>query len=109
MQGKVEHNIAKSVNQFNPQKNEVFMPQEKARSLITQLHEMYGNEEPSEQQKHLMEQLELHTHPKGAKDQYGEPVPLDTLELLVEEMAAEHPRTAAVMREILETLKNIGV
>ncbi|UZJ45182.1 DUF4404 family protein [Marinimicrobium sp. C6131] len=85
------------------------MPQEKARSLITQLHEMYGNEEPSEQQKHLMEQLELHTHPKGAKDQYGEPVPLDTLELLVEEMAAEHPRTAAVMRELLETLKNIGV
>ncbi len=79
------------------------------RNLITEMHEMYGDEEPSEAQKRLMEQLELHTHPKGTKDQYGEPVPLDTLEMLVEEMAAEHPRTAGVMREILETLKNIGV
>lgn len=85
------------------------MPEEKARNLITELHEMYGDDEPSEQQKHLMEQLELHTHPRGSKDQYGEPVPLDTLELLVEDMAVEHPRTAAVMREILNTLKNIGV
>lgn len=85
------------------------MPQEKVRNLITQMHEMYGDEEPSAAQRRLMEQLELHTHPKGTKDQYGEPVPLDTLEMLVEEMAAEHPRTAGVMREILETLKNIGV
>lgn len=85
------------------------MPQEKVRNLITEMHEMYGDEEPSEPQKRLMEQLELHTHPRGTKDEYGEPVPLDTLEMLVEEMAAEHPRTAGVMREILETLKNIGV
>lgn len=85
------------------------MPQQKAQHLISQLHELYGDDQPSEQQKRLMEQLELHVHPKGTKDQFGEPVPLDTLGYLVEEMEAEHPRTAAVMRELLETLKNIGV
>lgn len=85
------------------------MAQHTMRNLITQMHNMFGDDRPSEQQKHLMEQLELHTHPKGTRDQYGEPVPLDTLELLVEDMAAEHPRTAGVMRELLNTLKNIGV
>lgn len=85
------------------------MPQQKAQNLISQLHEMYGDDQPSEPQRRLMEQLEMHVHPKGAKDQYGEPEPLDTLEYLVEDMAIEHPRTAAVMRELLETLKNIGV
>ncbi|MGD8176811.1 DUF4404 family protein [Marinimicrobium sp. ARAG 43.8] len=85
------------------------MPQEKIRNLMTRMHETFGSDQPSDQQKHLMEQLELHTHPRGMKDTYGEPVPLETLELLVEDMEAEHPRTAAAMREILETLKNIGV
>jgi len=85
------------------------MPQEKAQNLISQMHELYGDDQPSEAQQRLMEQLEMHVHPKGTKDQFGEPVPLETLEYLVEDMAAEHPRTAAVMREILETLKNIGV
>jgi len=85
------------------------MPQKQAQNLISQLHDMYGDDQPSEAQQRLMEQLELHVHPKGTKDQFGEPVPLETLEYLVEDMAAEHPRTAAVMRELLETLKNIGV
>lgn len=85
------------------------MAQQPVRYLIGQMHDMFGDDRPSEQQKHLMEQLELHTHPKGTRDQFGEPVPLETLELLVEDMASEHPRTAAVMRELLETLKNMGV
>ncbi len=85
------------------------MPEQRAQNLISQLHDMYGDDEPSEQQKRLIEQLEMHVHPKGTKDQYGEPETLDTLEYLVEDMAVEHPRTAAVMRELLETLKNIGV
>lgn len=85
------------------------MPQQKAQNLISQLHDLYGDDQPSEAQQRLMDQLEMHIHPKGTKDQYGEPVPLDTLEYLIEDMAAEHPRTTAVMRELLETLKNIGV
>lgn len=85
------------------------MPEQRAQNLISQLHEMYGDEEPSELQKRLLQQLEMHVHPKGTKDRFGEPEPLDTLEYLVEDVAVEHPRTAAVMRELLETLKNIGV
>lgn len=84
------------------------MPQQKAQNLISQLHDMYGDDVPSDEQRRLMAELELHVHPEGTEDEY-EPVPLDTLERLVEEMAVNHPRTAAVMRELVDTLKNIGV
>jgi len=84
------------------------MPQERMQNLITEMHEMFGDDQPSEQQKRLMDELQRHVHPKGSKDQ-ADLVPLETLELLVEEVAVEHPRTAAVMREILNTLRNIGV
>lgn len=84
------------------------MPKQKAQYLISQLHDMYGDNVPSDQQRRLLAELELHVHPVGTKDSY-EPVPLETLERLVEEVEMDHPRTAAVARELLETLKNIGV
>lgn len=84
------------------------MPQRKVENLISELHEMYGSDQPSPQQQQLLADLERHIHPAGLADE-PEPVPLDTLEQLVEEVAKDHPRSAAVMFQVLETLKNMGV
>lgn len=84
------------------------MPQQRIEALIGELHEIYGDDEPSEAQKRLLAELERRIHPAGVPGE-PEPVPLDTLELLTEELSDEHPRTTAIFREILETLRNIGV
>lgn len=87
---------------------EVCMPQQKIENLISQLHDLYGTDETSPEQQRLLADLERHVHTRGTADR-PDPVPLETLETLVEEMAVEHPRTATVMRQLMETLKNIGV
>jgi hypothetical protein len=84
------------------------MPQQRAQNLISQLHDMYGDDEVSPQQQQLLADLERHVHPAGTEDE-PDPVPLETLERLVEEMAVDHPKTATVMRQLVETLKNIGI
>lgn len=85
------------------------MPQEKIRNLISQLHDLYWEDKPtSAQQQRLLQELEWRARPEGA-DEPDEPMPRETMEMLVEEMEVEHPRTARVMRELMETLKNIGI
>lgn len=84
------------------------MSPEKAQSLISQLHDLYGTDETSPEQRRLLADLERHVHTRGSAEE-PDPVPLETLENLVEEMAAEHPRTATVMRQLMETLKNMGI
>jgi hypothetical protein len=88
---------------------ELFMAQEKIRNLISQLHDLYWEDKTtSAQQQRLLQELEWRAHPEGT-DEPEEPMPRETMEMLVEEREAEHPKTAAVMRELLETLKNIGI
>lgn len=85
------------------------MAQEKIRNLISQLHELYWEDKTtSSQQQRLLQELEWRAHPEGT-DEPEEPMPRETMEMLVEEMEVEHPRTARVMRELMETLKNIGI
>lgn len=84
------------------------MAQPKIENLISELHEMYGSDQASPQQQKLLADLERHMRPAGTADE-PDPVPLETLEQLVEEMATDHPRSAAVMFQVLETLKNMGV
>lgn len=84
------------------------MPQKKIENLISQLHEQFGTVEPSPQQQKLMRDLESHIHSAG------EPTPQDpslieSAELMLESLGEEHPRTATIVRELLDTLKNIGV
>ncbi|MDQ2077323.1 DUF4404 family protein [Marinimicrobium sp. ABcell2] len=84
------------------------MPQEKIQNLISELHDIYGDDQVSPQQAQLLADLERHVHPAGSEDE-PDPVPLETLERLVEEMAVDHPKTAIVMRQLVETLKNMGI
>ncbi len=85
------------------------MAQEKIRNLISQLHDLYWEDKTtSAQQQRLLQELEWRAHPEGT-DEPEEPMPRETMEMLIEEMEAEHPKTARVMRELMETLKNIGI
>lgn len=84
------------------------MPQKKIENLMSQLHEQFGTVEPSPQQQRLMDDLQSHIHSSG------EPAPEDpsliqSAELLLESLEGEHPRATGIMRELLDTLRNIGV
>jgi hypothetical protein len=83
------------------------MPQEKIQNLMTELHEHFADAEPSPEQQALLQEFERRVTSDDTA--YSEFMPLETLELLIDEMAEQHPRTAAVMQELLTTLKNIGV
>ncbi|MDX1451586.1 MAG: DUF4404 family protein [Oleiphilaceae bacterium] len=84
------------------------MPRQKAAALIGELHERFGDAETSDQQKELMARLEAHIHELGEKDPV-EPSFIDAMELLLAEIETDHPKAAAVTRQLLETLRNIGV
>lgn len=84
------------------------MPKEELESLMTELHELFGTGEPSDKQRQLLQALDDHVHTVGSQEPV-DPPPLATLELLVEQMGDEHPRTKAVLNEVMNTLKNIGI
>lgn len=84
------------------------MPKAKIENLMTQLHELFGEASTSEQQDQLFAQLQAHVHDASESDT-PDPTPLETVELMLENLGEEHPRANAVLRELLDTLKNIGV
>lgn len=84
------------------------MPKEKIKNLMSELHELFGNDESSVEQTRLMESLDYYLH-EQSETTPPDPSPIETLELLAEQMGEEHPRTSAVLRELMETLKNMGV
>ncbi len=84
------------------------MPRQRIKNLISELHDLYGDDSASPQQIKLLQDLERGIHPEGAMGA-EDPSPLETVELLLEEFGEEHPRTSAVLREIMDILKNIGV
>lgn len=84
------------------------MPREKIKNLMSELHELFGNDEPSAEQVKLMESLNYYVHDQSETTP-PDPSPVETIEMLAEQMGEEHPRTSAVLRELMETLKNMGV
>lgn len=84
------------------------MSRDKAKALMSQLHELFGNQDPTPQQQQLMRNLEQHIHGVGEPD-VDRPNLVESLEVAVEDLETEHPRTAGVMREILNILRSIGV
>ena len=84
------------------------MPKAKITNLITSLHERFGDDLTSPQQQQLMKGLKSHIH------QWDEKEPVDpniqeTINLLLEDIEKQHPKAAAVVREIMHVLENIGV
>lgn len=76
--------------------------------LMTELHERFGELEPSPQQQRLLAELQTHVHEVTESDK-PDPTPLETIELLLDNVRGDHPRVAAILRELMDTLKNIGV
>jgi len=84
------------------------MPKQKAQALISDLHDRFGDDLTSPQQRELMSKLQSHIHNMDEKEPV-EPGFLEALEVFITEIEDEHPRAATVVGQILETLRNIGV
>lgn len=84
------------------------MPKEKVQNLMSELHELFGSGEPSAEQVRLLESLEYFVH-EPSETTPPDPSPIETIELLAEQLGEEHPRASGVLRELMETLKNMGV
>lgn len=84
------------------------MPIDNLKALITDLHDSFGDDETSQQQQQLMQQLQIYVHDIDT----AEPVPpglIESAEILLEEMEEGYPKTAAIIRQVINTLGNIGV
>lgn len=84
------------------------MPKQQARALISDLHDRFGDDVVSPQQQSLMVQLNAHIHDIGEDDPV-EPNFLEAVEVFLSDIEEDHPQAAGVVKQLLDTLKNIGV
>lgn len=76
--------------------------------LIGRLHELFADEGESDAQKRLMQELERHTH-SPEDGAVVDPRPIETLETMLGEYEEEHPQVSAVLGQIINALKNMGL
>ncbi|MBU2864188.1 DUF4404 family protein [Reinekea forsetii] len=84
------------------------MPKTELKSLFQHLRERLPESEASPTQQMLMEKIQYHIHDEGEADP-AEPNLRESVEILLDEIEAEHPKSAAIARNILETLAAIGI
>ena len=84
------------------------MPRQHLENLITRLHEQFGSEPASPEQRRWLQSLQQHLH---APDEPApaDPSLADTANLLLESLGEEHPQAAAIVREIVDTLGRLGL
>jgi len=84
------------------------MPIDNLKALISQLHDSFGDDETSAQQQQLMQQLQTYVHDIDT----AEPVPpgiIDSAEILLDEVEEGYPQTAAIIRQVISALSNMGI
>jgi len=83
------------------------MPKQHIEGLISELHHRFADSDTSPQQEAMLAQM------KSELAEWEGPKPSEgfrtTAERLLQEMEEDHPLTAAVIHEIINTLNNIGV
>lgn len=84
------------------------MPKQELKSLFQRLRDHLPEGEASAQQKMLLDKIQFHIH------ETDEPDPIDpslrnSVELLVDDLEIDHPKSAAVAKNILEVLAAIGI
>ena len=83
------------------------MPKHHIEGLITQLHEKFADSDTSPQQDAMLEsmqsQLAEWEGPKPPENFF------ETAEMLLQEVEEDHPKAAALVREIINALNSIGV
>ena len=84
------------------------MPKQTLQNLISSLNDNFGDDLSSPQQQQLMQALQNHIHALD-EDDTADPGIQETLGLLVEEIEAQHPQAATVVREVMQALKNMGI
>lgn len=84
------------------------MPRQQLTSLFQRLREHFPEGEASAQQKMLMDQIDYHLHDVDSPDPV-DPTVRDSVEMLIEDIEVEHPKSASIARNILETLAGIGI
>lgn len=84
------------------------MPKEELHSLLERLRSTMDERDVSEQQKALLAKVEYHIHNEGEPDP-EEPTLRESIEMLVEDLSVEHPRSASVARNVLEALASMGI
>ena len=84
------------------------MPIDNLKALIGELHDSFGDDETSPQQQQLMQQLQAYVHDIDT----AEPVPpgvIESAEILLDEVEEGYPQTAAIIRQVINTLGNLGI
>mgnify|MGYP000330191052 CR=1 FL=1 len=79
-------------------------------NLITDLHTSFTaeDEEPSPQQQQLLAQMQAYSH--GTDEAEPElPKLSESAELLLEEVQESYPKSAAIIREVINILANMGI
>ena len=84
------------------------MPKQELKSLFQHLRDHLPEGETSAQQKMLMDQIAYHLHDENSPDPV-DPTLRDSVEMLIEDIEVDHPKSASIARNILETLAAIGV
>ncbi len=84
------------------------MPIDSLKALIIDLHDSFGDDETSPQQQQLMQQLQIYVHDIDTAERVP-PGLIESAEILLEEMEEGYPKTAAIIRQVINTLGNIGV
>ncbi len=83
------------------------MPKQQIEGLLTQLHEKFADSNTSPQQEAMLAQLQSQLTDWEGRKPSGNFT--ETAELLLQEIEEEHPKAAGIIREIINTLGNIGV
>ena len=83
------------------------MPKERIAGLITELHDTFGDDVTSEQQKALLAAMAENAHAIGENEHNV--TMLETANLLLEEISEDHPQAASIVRQIIKLLGDIGV
>ncbi len=83
------------------------MPKQHIEGLLTQLHEKFADGDTSPQQEAMLAQMQSQLAEWEGPKPSGDFT--ETAELLLQEIEDEHPKAARIIREIINTLGNIGV
>jgi hypothetical protein len=84
------------------------MPKQTLKNLISSLHNNFGDNDASLQQQQLMRDLESHIHGMNEVTP-TDPNIQETLMHLLEEVEVRNPKSAAIIREVMDALKNMGI
>ncbi|MCR6650996.1 MAG: DUF4404 family protein [Cellvibrionaceae bacterium] len=84
------------------------MPKAKIENLMTELHERFGEAEMSAEQERLLAELDARIRDSSAGS-VKDPTPLESIQLMIDDLGESHPNVSVLLRELLDTLKNIGV